>query len=193
MSEELKRSADAILDQVVSAAPGVAGVVAWRPTGTVKSTRAPPARDAGTGGGDDDRHGVRDLLDHEGDHRHGRPAAGRGASSTSTRRPELRPEIGKLQVLEGFDAGGKPRLRAPRRESRRGCCWLHTAASATTSSTSTTNRWRASTASRASSPPPRRRSARRCCSIRASGGSTAPTSTGRARWSRASRGKRLGR
>ena len=32
------------------------------------------------------------------------------------------PDIGKLQVLDGFDAAGKPKLRAPKREiSPRGC------------------------------------------------------------------------
>jgi methyl acetate hydrolase len=37
------------------------------------------------------------------------------------------PEIGKLQVLEGFDADGKPRLRAPARDVTTRMLLLHTA------------------------------------------------------------------
>jgi methyl acetate hydrolase len=37
------------------------------------------------------------------------------------------PDIGKLQVLEGFDAGGKPKLRAPKRDVTTRMLMLHTA------------------------------------------------------------------
>lgn len=37
------------------------------------------------------------------------------------------PEIGKLQVLDGFDAAGKPRLRAPKRDITTRMLLLHTA------------------------------------------------------------------
>ena len=37
------------------------------------------------------------------------------------------PEIGKAQVLEGFDAAGKPRLRAPKRAVTTRMLLLHTA------------------------------------------------------------------
>lgn len=37
------------------------------------------------------------------------------------------PDIGKLQVIEGFDAAGSPRLRAPRREITTRMLMLHTA------------------------------------------------------------------
>jgi methyl acetate hydrolase len=37
------------------------------------------------------------------------------------------PDIGKLQVLEGFDAGGQPRLRPPRRDVTTRMLLLHTA------------------------------------------------------------------
>ena len=37
------------------------------------------------------------------------------------------PDIGKLQVLEGFDADGKPRLRAPKRDITTRMLMLHTA------------------------------------------------------------------
>jgi len=36
------------------------------------------------------------------------------------------PDIGKLQVIEGFDAGGQPRLRAPRRDVTTRMLLLHT-------------------------------------------------------------------
>src|SRR5213595_3683510 len=37
------------------------------------------------------------------------------------------PNIGKLQVLEGFDAAGKPKLRAPKRDITTRMLMLHTA------------------------------------------------------------------
>src|SRR5215471_18879850 len=37
------------------------------------------------------------------------------------------PEIGKLQVLDGFDDAGKPKLRAPKREVTTRMLLLHTA------------------------------------------------------------------
>jgi methyl acetate hydrolase len=37
------------------------------------------------------------------------------------------PEIGKLEVLEGFDAGGKPKLRTPKRDITTRMLMLHTA------------------------------------------------------------------
>src|SRR5271166_3560804 len=37
------------------------------------------------------------------------------------------PDIGKLQVIEGFDADGEPRLRAPRRDITTRMLMLHTA------------------------------------------------------------------
>jgi methyl acetate hydrolase len=37
------------------------------------------------------------------------------------------PDIGKLQVLEGFDAGGNPKLRAPKRDITTRMLMLHTA------------------------------------------------------------------
>src|SRR4029077_9652134 len=37
------------------------------------------------------------------------------------------PDLGKLQVLEGFDANGKPKLRAPKREITTRMLMLHTA------------------------------------------------------------------
>lgn len=37
------------------------------------------------------------------------------------------PDIGKLQVIEGFDANGEPRLRAPKRDITTRMLLLHTA------------------------------------------------------------------
>ena len=37
------------------------------------------------------------------------------------------PDIGKLQVIEGFDAGGEPRLRAPKRDITTRMLLTHTA------------------------------------------------------------------
>ena len=37
------------------------------------------------------------------------------------------PDIGKLEVLDGFDADGKPRLRAPKRDITTRMLMLHTA------------------------------------------------------------------
>src|SRR6476660_9088943 len=37
------------------------------------------------------------------------------------------PDIGKLQVLEGFDGAGKPKLRAPKRDISTRMLMLHTA------------------------------------------------------------------
>ena len=37
------------------------------------------------------------------------------------------PDIGRLQVLDGFDAAGKPQLRAPKRDITTRMLMLHTA------------------------------------------------------------------
>ena len=68
------------------------------------------------------------------------------------------PEIGKLQVLEGFDAAGKPRLRPPKRDVTTRMLLLHTAGFGYDFFNESYNRLARSTASRASSPPRRRRS-----------------------------------
>jgi methyl acetate hydrolase len=36
------------------------------------------------------------------------------------------PDIGKLQVIDGFDTAGKPKLRAPRRDITMRMLMLHT-------------------------------------------------------------------
>ena len=99
----------------------------------------------------DDRHGVRDLLDHQGDHRHGVPAAGRGR--------QARPRRAGQDLCAGDrQAAGARGLRRQRQArscgrpsatSPRGCCCCTRRASATTSSTRSTTASRRSTASRA--------------------------------------------
>ena len=65
---------------------------------------------------DDPRYGRHDCLDDQGDHRHGRDAACRAGQA----RPRLpaagwAPYLGEVQVLGGFDRGGSPVMRPPKR------------------------------------------------------------------------------
>ena len=95
------------------------------------------------------------------------------------------PEIGKAQVITGFDKSGAPMLRAPKRDITVRMLLLHTAGFGYDFfSRDATTGFRRTMASRVSSPQPGRRSRRRSCSIRASSGNTARTSTGQARSSR---------
>ena len=103
------------------------------------------------------------------------------------------PDIGKLQVLEGFADDGTPRLRPPKREVTTRMLLLHTAGLGYDFFNANYNRLAQSTASRASSRLERRRCAARSCSTRARAGSMAATSTGPARSSRASRASGSGR
>ena len=96
------------------------------------------------------------------------------------------PELGKVQVLEGFAADGTPRLRPARRPITLRHLLTHTPASSTRSGT---RRWDATwrrPARQASSPARTPLCRSRSCSIPASGGTTASASTGPARRSRRS-------
>ena len=65
----------------------------------------------------DARHRVRHFLDDQGDHGHGVPAAVEdGKLDLDAPAKTYAPAIGKLQVLEGFDASGNPKLRPPKRD-----------------------------------------------------------------------------
>jgi methyl acetate hydrolase len=129
MSQDLKNAADAILQRVVSASPRVPGVVATATSrmGTIYEGAA------------------------------GKRALGQEANMTSdsvfaifsttkaiTGTAVLQlvedgkldldapakihaPEIGKVKVLEGFDAAGTPKLRAPKRDITTRMLMLHTA------------------------------------------------------------------
>jgi CubicO group peptidase (beta-lactamase class C family) len=92
------------------------------------------------------------------------------------------PEIAEVQVLDGFDAAGKPKLRAPKRDITTRMLLLHTAGLAMISLTKATSAWPRSTASPASWPRPRRRCGLRRCSTRATRGNTDPTWIGPDRW-----------
>ena len=103
------------------------------------------------------------------------------------------PEIGKAAGAGGFRrrrqaeaAGAQARRHHPHAAAAHCRLRLRLLQRAATTA------WRRSTASPASSPPRRRRSGRRSCSIPATIGNMAATSTGPARSSKASRGKRLG-
>jgi methyl acetate hydrolase len=70
---------------------------------------------------------------------------------------EYAPEIAEVQVLEGFDDAGEPRVRPPASDATVEQLMLHTAASATTSSTTTSSGTARGGTCPASSPPPRPR------------------------------------
>ena len=91
---------------------------------------------------------------------------------------EYVPELGEVQVLEGFAEDGSPRLRAPRRDAATRMLLLHTAGFAYDFINEHHNRLATDHGGPASSPPAARPCGRRSCSTRASSGSTAPTSTG---------------
>jgi methyl acetate hydrolase len=94
------------------------------------------------------------------------------------------PQLGETQVLEGFDHAGEPLMRPPRRPITLRHLLTHTAGFSYEIWNEQVIRYQRALGAPASSPARTPRSARRCCSIPASAGSTASTSTGRARWSR---------
>src|SRR4051812_16756242 len=80
------------------------------------------------GRGHDHGFRVRDLLDHQGDHGTAcLQLVEEGRLDLDAPAETYAPEIGKAQVLEGFDADGKPRLRAPKRAVTTRMLLLHTA------------------------------------------------------------------
>ncbi len=93
---------------------------------------------------------------------------------------KLLPKLGEAMVFEGYDADGKPKLRAPKRPITLRHLLTHT-------SGHTYDIWNATIAEyktkagtyRRSAPACSRRWTFRCCSIPASSGSTASASTGR--------------
>ncbi len=96
------------------------------------------------------------------------------------------PEIGELQVLDGFADDGSPRLRPPKRDITTRMLLLHTAGFGYDFFNEHYNRLATehgqpsvNTAAAPPSPP-------RCSSTPASSGSTGPASTGRASWWRGS-------
>ena len=96
------------------------------------------------------------------------------------------PAIGKLQVLEGFDAAGKPRLRAPKRDVTTRMLLLHTAGFGYDFFNESYNRLAKEHGQPSVITASKAALRRRSCSTPATSGNMAATSTGPARSSRAS-------
>jgi len=101
---------------------------------------------------------------------------------------EHAPAIGELEVLDGFEEDGTPRTRPPRRDVTTRMLLTHTAGFGYDFFNADYLRLATEQGQPASSRPPTPRSAPRSSSSRASGGSTARTSTGQGRSWRGSRG-----
>jgi hypothetical protein len=98
--------------------------------------------------------------------------------------PAIDSWLGSPQVLEGFDASGAPKLRPASDRSRCAICSRTRQASPTTSGTPTLAATSRRPACRTGPPARSPRCTRRSPSIRATGGSTASTSSGPAASSR---------
>jgi methyl acetate hydrolase len=129
MAQDLKNAADAILNRVVSGEPRVPGVVAMAT----------------------DRRGIiyegaagKRMLGHDADMTTDSVFAIFSTTKAMTGTAVLQlvedgkldldapaetyaPDIGRVQVLEGFDATGQPKLRAPKRDITTHMLLLHTA------------------------------------------------------------------
>ncbi|HEX6013980.1 MAG TPA: serine hydrolase domain-containing protein, partial [Geminicoccaceae bacterium] len=130
MSSELKSACDAVLQRVVSGSPRVPGVVAMATDrrGNISEGAAGQRALGGDGAAmtTDSVFAIFSTtkaitgtavlqLVEEGKLDLGAPAK------------TYAPEIGKLQVLEGFDADGSPKLRPPKRDVTTRMLLLHTA------------------------------------------------------------------
>ena len=96
----------------------VPGVVAMAATGSeIIYQGAFGKRDLAKPRCDDARHRVLDRLDDQGDHRRVAAMQLVEQGKLALDRPigEVLPELAKTQVIEGFDATGKPKLRAAKR------------------------------------------------------------------------------
>ena len=129
MANELKNAADAILNRTVTSSPRVPGVVA------MATDRRGNIYEGAAG---------KRILDQDADMTTDSVFAIFSTTKAITGTAVLQlveegrldldapaekyaPEIGKAQVLEGFDAAGKPRLRAPKRAVTTRMLLLHTA------------------------------------------------------------------
>jgi methyl acetate hydrolase len=129
MTEDFKASADAILNRVVTSEPRVPGVVA------MLTDRQRTIYEGAAG---------KRRLDRDADMTTDTVFAIFSTTKAITGTAALQlveegkldldapartyvPDISKLQVIEGFDAGGAPRLRAPKREITTRMLLLHTA------------------------------------------------------------------
>jgi methyl acetate hydrolase len=129
MSKDLKGAADAILQKVVTGSPRVPGVVAMV-TG----------RDGNICEGAAGKRALGQDADMTTDTVFGIFSTTKAITGTTVLQlveegrldldapaKTYAPEIGELQVLEGFDAAGKPKLRAPKRDVTTRMLMLHTA------------------------------------------------------------------
>jgi methyl acetate hydrolase len=129
MSNQLKMRADRILDELVSAIPGVPGVVAVATdrNGNIYAGAA-GERALGTGNAmtPDSVFAIFSTT---------KAITGttalqlweEGRLDLDAPAKTYAPAIGKLQVLDGFDAAGQPKLRAPKRDITTRMLLLHTA------------------------------------------------------------------
>ncbi|HET6307726.1 MAG TPA: serine hydrolase domain-containing protein [Rhodopila sp.] len=129
MAEDLKSAADSVLRRVVSGQPRVPGVVAMATDrrGTIYEGAAGKRQEGGDAGMTTDSvfaifstskaitgTAVLQLVED-------------GRLDLDAPAKEYAPELGRVQVLEGFDEAGKPRLRAPKRDITTRMLLLHTA------------------------------------------------------------------
>ena len=128
MSDTMKAAADRVLHNAVNGKPGVPGVVAVA-TDRQRDTYAGAAGKRVLGGADMTTDSVFAIFSTT------KAITGTaalqlveaGKLDLDTPAKNFVPEIGKLQVLDGFGADGKPSLRAPKRDITTRMLLLHTA------------------------------------------------------------------
>ncbi len=128
MSDNFQKAADAVLDGVVTGDPRVPGVVAMT-TDRERNTYEGARGERRLGGAPMTLDTVFAIFSTT------KAIAGtavlqcveEGLLDLDAPAREYAPEIGELQVLEGFDASGAPKLRPPKREITTRMLMLHTA------------------------------------------------------------------
>ncbi len=129
MSDNLKSSTDAILNRVVSGNPGVPGVVAMVTDRTTNIYEGAAGKRVLGQDADMTTDSVFAIFSTT------KAITGtaalqlveEGKLDLDAPAKKYAPDIGKLQVLDGFDAAGKPKLRAPKRDITTRMLLLHTA------------------------------------------------------------------
>lgn len=182
----LQSALDAVLDGVVSASPGVPGVVAMvtdRKANVYEGAAGERLLGSGEAMTTDSVFAIFSTT---------KAITGtavmqcveEGKLDLDAPASDYAPAIGKLQVIDGFDADGSPRLRAPRREITTRMLMLHTAGFGYDFFNETYSRLASDhgqpsvvAASRAAIETP-------LLFDPATAGNTAPISTGAARWLR---------
>jgi len=129
MSDNLKSSTDAILNRVVSGNPAVPGVVAMVTDRTTNIYEGAAGKRVLGQDADMTTDSVFAIFSTT------KAITGtaalqlveEGKLDLDAPAKKYAPDIGKLQVLDGFDAAGKPKLRAPKRDITTRMLLLHTA------------------------------------------------------------------